>query len=194
MLGGCLTPFLGDRNTMLNQFEIGILDWIQTLRNPVLDVFMPLITKLGDGGIFWIAVTLLFLILPKTRKTGCFMMFALLFDVVLCNVMIKPLVDRTRPFVVNPDIMLLITKPHEASFPSGHTAVSFTSAFALYFAGQKKLFCGAVVLAILIALSRLYLYVHYPTDIIGGAVLGIICAYLGALVARRILNKKETIH
>ena len=176
---------------MLNQFEIGILDWIQTLRNPVLDIFMPLITKLGDGGIFWIAVTLLFLILPKTRKTGCFMMFALLFDVVLCNLMIKPLVDRTRPFVVNPDIMLLITKPHEASFPSGHTAVSFTSAFALYFAGQKKLFCGAVVLAILIALSRLYLYVHYPTDIIGGAILGIICAWLGALIVRQILKKKE---
>lgn len=102
--------------------EIHILDMIQNLRTPIGDVVVPLITRLGDAGIIWIILTVLLLIIPKTRKTGVIMMAALLVDVLLCNVFIKNLVARTRPFDVNTAVQLLVAKPRDYSFPSGHTA------------------------------------------------------------------------
>ena len=159
--------------------EIHILDMIQNLRTPIGDVVVPLITRLGDAGIIWIILTVLLLIIPKTRKTGVIMMAALLVDVLLCNVFIKNLVARTRPFDVNTAVQLLVAKPRDYSFPSGHTAASFASVTALYLAGEKKMWKAALVLAVLIALSRLYLYVHYPTDVLGGMLLGCLAGYAG---------------
>ena len=159
--------------------EIHILDMIQNLRTPIGDVVVPLITRLGDAGIIWIILTVLLLIIPKTRKTGVIMMAALLVDVLLCNVLIKNLVARTRPFDVNTAVQLLVAKPQDYSFPSGHTAASFASVTALYLAGEKKLWKIALVLAVLIAFSRLYLYVHYPTDVLGGIITGAIAGYIG---------------
>ena len=159
--------------------EIHILDMIQNLRTPIGDVVVPLITRLGDAGIIWIILTVLLLIIPKTRKTGVIMMAALLVDVLLCNVLIKNLVARTRPFDVNTAVQLLVAKPQDYSFPSGHTAASFASVTALYLAGEKKMWKAALVLAVLIALSRLYLYVHYPTDVLGGMLLGCLAGYAG---------------
>ena len=131
--------------------EIHILDMIQNLRTPIGDVVVPLITRLGDAGIIWIILTVLLLIIPKTRKTGVIMMAALLADVLLCNVFIKNLVARTRPFDVNTAVQLLVAKPRDYSFPSGHTAASFASVTALYLAGEKKMWKAALVLAVLIA-------------------------------------------
>ena len=168
--------------------EIHILDMIQNLRTPIGDVVVPLITRLGDAGIIWIILTVLLLIIPKTRKTG--VMAALLVDVLLCNVLIKNLVARTRPFDVNTAVQLLVAKPRDYSFPSGHTAASFASVPALYLAGEKKMWKAALVLAVLIALSRLYLYVHYPTDIIGGVVFGSLSGYLGYKIVEWIQKKK----
>ena len=159
--------------------EIHILDMIQNLRTPIGDVVVPLITRLGDAGIIWIILTVLLLIIPKTRKTGVIMLAALLVDVLLCNVLIKNLVARTRPFDVNTAVQLLVAKPQDYSFPSGHTAASFASVTALYLAGEKKLWKIALVLAVLIAFSRLYLYVHYPTDVLGGIITGAIAGYIG---------------
>ena len=169
--------------------EIHILDMIQNLRTPIGDVVVPLITRLGDAGIIWIILTVLLLIIPKTRKTGVIMMAALLVDVLLCNVFIKNLVARTRPFDVNTAVQLLVAKPQDYSFPSGHTA-SFASVTALYLAGEKKMWKAALVLAVLIALSRLYLYVHYPTDIIGGVIFGSLSGYLGYKIVEWIQKKK----
>ena len=107
------------------------------------------------------------------------MLAALLADVLLCNVVIKNLVARTRPFDVNTAVQLLVAKPRDYSFPSGHTAASFASVTALYLAGEKKLWKIALVLAVLIAFSRLYLYVHYPTDVLGGIITGAIAGYIG---------------
>lgn len=170
--------------------EIHILDMIQNLRTLIGDVVIPLITRLGDAGIIWIILTVLLLIIPKTRKTGVIMMAALLVDVLLCNVFIKNLVARTRPFDVNTAVQLLVAKPRDYSFPSGHTAASFASVTALYLAGEKKMWKAALVLAVLIALSRLYLYVHYPTDIIGGVVFGSLSGYLGYKIVEWIQKKK----
>ncbi len=160
--------------------EIEILNFIQTIHNPVLDRIMMAITKLGDAGIVWIILTVILLLVPKTRKTGWYLLFALVVDMVLCNWIMKPLVARVRPYDVNTAVQLLISPLKDYSFPSGHTAASFASVTALYMAGQKKLWKIALVLAILIAVSRLYLYVHYPTDVLGGIVIGILSGMIGS--------------
>ena len=104
---------------------------------------------------------------------------ALCIDLILCNGILKNLVARVRPFDVNTAVQLLVKAPRDFSFPSGHTAASFTAVMALYLTGEKKLFLPALVLAVLIAFSRLYLYVHYPTDVLGGVFVGLLCGYLG---------------
>ena len=159
--------------------ELSILDWIQTLHTPFLDKIMVFITRLGDVGIIWIVLSIVLLLIPKTRKSGAVMVVALVVDVLLCNIVLKNLVARTRPYDVNTGVHLLVAKLHDYSFPSGHTAASFTSVTALYLAGEKKLWKFALVLACLIAISRLYLYVHYPTDVLGGILFGVISGYLG---------------
>lgn len=163
---------------------------IQNLRTPLGDIIVPMITRLGDAGIIWIILTLILLLIPKTRKTGIIMTAALLVDLVLCNMLLKNLVARTRPFDVNTAVQLLVAKPRDYSFPSGHTAASFASVTALYLAGEKKMWKAALVLAVLIALSRLYLYVHYPTDIIGGVIFGSLSGYLGYKIVEWIQKKK----
>ena len=159
--------------------ELSILDWFQTLHTPFLDKIMVFITRLGDAGIIWIVLSIVLLLIPKTRKSGVVMVAALVVDVILCNIVLKNLVARTRPYDVNTGVHLLVAKLHDYSFPSGHTAASFASVTALYLAGEKKLWKFALVLACLIAISRLYLYVHYPTDVLGGILFGVISGYLG---------------
>lgn len=159
--------------------EIEILNMVQGMRTSLLDVFMSNITKLGNAGIVWIVLTIVLLFIPKTRKSGLILAVALIVDLILCNGILKPFIARTRPFDVNTAIQLIVAKPHDYSFPSGHTAASFTAVMALYLAGEKKMWKVSLVLACLIAFSRLYLYVHYPTDILGGIVTGAIAGYIG---------------
>ena len=97
------------------------------MRTPILDTIMCVITKLGNAGMIWILLTVILLIIPKTRRTGVILMLALCVDVVLCNGILKNLVRRIRPFDVNTSIQLLVARPHDYSFPSGHTAASFTA-------------------------------------------------------------------
>ena len=159
--------------------ELNILDWFQTLHTPFLDKLMVFITSLGNAGIIWIVMTIVFLLIPKMRKTGAVMTAALIIDLLLCNVILKNLVARTRPYDVNTGVQLLVSRLHDYSFPSGHTAASFTAVVALSFAGEKRAWKAALVLACLIAFSRMYLYVHYPTDVLGGILFGVISGYLG---------------
>ena len=106
----------------------------------------------------------------NSKRLLCFLLgAALILDGIFCNLLLKNLVRRIRPCDINDAIRLLIPYPSDYSFPSGHTAVSFAAASALYFAGEKYLWKAALVLAAFIAFSRMYLYVHYPTDILGGA-------------------------
>ena len=173
--------------------ELNILDWFQTLHTPFLDKLMVFITSLGNAGIIW--MTIVFLLIPKMRKTGAVMTAALIIDLLLCNVILKNLVARTRPYDVNTGVQLLVSRLHDYSFPSGHTAAAFASVTALYLAGEKKLWKPVLVLACLIGISRLYLYVHYPTDVLGGALAGAISGYLGyrfiQTIFYRIKQKRE---
>lgn len=175
----------------MNQFEIGILDFIaKHFRCGFLDTIVPIITKLGDAGIFWILLAAAFLFFRKTRPLGIAMGIALILDLICCNMILKPLVARVRPYDVKEAldgvrIHLLVKAPTDYSFPSGHTAASFASCFALLFK-KSKLWIPAFILAILIAFSRLYLYVHFPTDILGGIAVGLLVGWLGALLAGKL--------
>ena len=177
-------------NELAFSFDFPILDWIQAnIANGFLDVFMPIITAFGNGGIFWMACAAILLIFPKTRKTGLAMGIALALGLIVCNFILKPVIDRPRPFKVLADmgviINLLIKEPGPHSFPSGHTIASFEASVALLL-GNKKLGIPAFILAILIAFSRLYLYVHSPTDVIASIILGTLFAFIGHFVAQKI--------
>ena len=173
--------------------ELQFLNLIQEIRTTFLDVFMSNVTKLGNVGFIWILLTIILLVIPKTRKSGVILAAALIVDLILCNVILKPLVARIRPFDVNTAIQLIIAKPQDYSFPSGHTAASVASVVALYLAGEKRLWKIALILACFIAFSRMYLYVHYPTDILGGALLGILCGYLGCRIVQKTEQYKRKI-
>lgn len=170
--------------------ELEILHAIQELHTDWLNAIMILVTTLGNGGIIWIALSLVLVVPKRTRVCGFTMMGAMLLSFLLGNLLLKNLIARPRPFMVDTSVTLLIPKPGEYSFPSGHTLNSVTAATVifLYF---KKAGIGAYVLAALIAFSRLYLFVHYPTDILGGILLGIIDALIGYKIAQIIIKKRE---
>lgn len=160
--------------TLLN-IDGGLLLLIQEyVRNPFLDSIMIFITTLGNGGIIWIAATVVLLIPKKTRKVGIMSGVALLGSLIINNNIIKNLVQRPRPFVTFTDLQIIIPIPSEFSFPSGHTASSFAAAGVFYSNLPKKFGVPAVILAGLIGLSRLYVGVHYPTDVIAGIIMGIL--------------------
>lgn len=167
----------------LNEFELPILRSLHdAVQSGFGDTFFPVITKLGDGGIFWIVLAVVLLCFRKTRRAGLAMAISLVLGLLLTNLTIKPLVERIRPYIVDPSIALLIPPESDFSFPSGHTSTSFECAFAL-FAYHKKAGTAALVLAAAIAFSRLYLMVHYPTDILAGVAIGAVVAVIGCTAA-----------
>ena len=174
-------------------FDLPVLDWIQaTLQSDFMDKFMPFITKFGDHGTFWMIVAALLFVFPKTRKTGLGMAIAMVIGLLICNVTLKPLVGRIRPYDLQAQlgvtINLLNGAMHDFSFPSGHTIASFEAAVVLL-KNSKKMGIPAMILAVLIAFSRLYLYVHYPTDVIASIILGTIFAFIGDALAGLIAPK-----
>ena len=164
-------------NVFYFQWELDLLHWFQSIHNSVLDFIVPKITMLGDGGWFWIVVILLLLLLPFNRKMGVQSAVALIITVIICNLILKPGVMRCRPCWLEPDIQLLVKTPHDFSFPSGHSNASFAVATAI-FTRNKKLGIPALILAALIAVSRMYVFVHWPTDVLLGAFIGIVAADL----------------
>jgi len=174
----------------LNQFEVQILLFIrENLTNPFLDFVMPKITFLADHGWFWIALAALLLVFRKSRKTGCVMAAALIMGLVTANITLKPLVARIRPYDLIEGVELLVERLHDFSFPSGHTIASFEGATAIALTCRKRYGIPALVLASLIALSRLYLFVHYPTDVLTGCVLGIAFAFLAKFIYEKVEEK-----
>ena len=183
-------------NSWATSFDLPILDWIQAhLANPVLDFLMPWITLLGDAGIFWMICAGVLLFTKKYRRIGIGMAIAMAMGLLVCNIILKPAVGRIRPYDFQlehygREIQLLIEKQHDFSFPSGHTIASF-EACTVILLGSKKLGIPATLLAILIAFSRLYLYVHYPTDVIVSIILGILFGVIGYLLAGKITISRK---
>ena len=165
-------------------WELDLLHWFQSIHNTFLDLVVPKVTMLGDGGWFWIVVTLLLLIIPSYRKIGLQAAISLILTVIICNVILKPSIMRCRPCWLEPDVQLLVKIPHDYSFPSGHSNASFAVATAI-FSRNKKIGVPALILAVAIAISRLYVFVHWPTDVIAGSIIGI----CGGIVSYYIVNK-----
>lgn len=158
----------------------------QHLRTDMLTPFMKFVTFLGNGGWFWILCAVVLLAIPKTRKTGYAAVLSLIFGVIVTNLLLKNIVARPRPFAEIEALIPLIAKPTDFSFPSGHTTASFAVALVMLRMLPKKIGIPAVVLAALVAFSRLYLGVHYPTDVL----VGFLVALMGSTVAVWIVRTK----
>lgn len=171
------------------QLDGQILLWIQDLRTDWLTAFFTTITHLGDGGILWILATVALLIPKKTRKAGLAMAIALALTFLTVNLLLKPVIARTRPYEVVEGLRLLVNPAHDYSFPSGHSSSSMAAAVAMFGAlpyKWKPVGWCAVILAVLICISRLYVGIHYPTDVLCGALIGIILSIPSVKVARKI--------
>lgn len=163
----------------LAEAEAGILLWIQEhVRAALLTPPMRLFSLLGDKGLFWIALTVLLLCFRRTRRVGAYCAVSMLLTFLVVNCAIKPLVARVRPYDLFPEIQLLVRAEHDFSFPSGHSANSFAVAWILLRMTKRSYGVPAVALAALIALSRLYVGVHYPTDVLAGTAIAILLAEL----------------
>ena len=179
----------------MNQFEASIILWIQENLRGAMDGLWLFITHLGDDGILWIIMGITLLFFKKTRPIGFTVLLSLIFDFLMINVTLKGVFSRPRPYVVEEAIRPLITNVSAyRSFPSGHSGGSFAAMFALYKWVPKKVGIPALVLAALVAFSRLYVGVHYPTDIIGGCIIGFMCSvwayYVVQIVRKKIGEKK----
>lgn len=176
----------------LTEWDLGVDNWIQTWRTPFLDSLFTVITKLGDEGLIWIAIAIVFLCFKKTRKIGITMGLGLIITTILGNEILKKIVERPRPFDTPGALLdgdsLLVSRPGQFSFPSGHTGSSFASAVSIVLY-DRKWGIPALILAALIAFSRLYVYVHFPTDIMAGTILGTISALIAFFLWRKWLEK-----
>jgi Membrane-associated phospholipid phosphatase len=149
-----------------------ILLWIQdNLRNSILTPIFKFITHLGDVGIVWIALTVLCLVFIKYRKVGCLAAFSLIGSVLINNLILKNLIARVRPYEAVAGLNRIIEAQSDHSFPSGHTGASFAAAVIFFIYLPKRFGIPALVLAVLISFSRLYVGVHYVTDVIAGALI-----------------------
>ena len=193
----------------------------QALNADWLTPVMKLITLFGEDGIFWILICLAMILFRKTRRLGIICASSLLLTFISCNLILKPLVDRVRPWVTFQMVNAMLPPPGDASFPSGHSANSMGPAWGMFIAtmplktaggrsydevrclGWKgdgispqtmhKWSIAAVVLAVLIGISRLYLGMHYPTDVVGGLLLGMIAATIAFKVILMIEDKRGVI-
>ena len=158
-------------------FEFTLLDALQALRCPVLDALAVFFDQAGAHGEIWIA-----------RRAGLAMALALGLYMLAGHCALKPLFARPRPCDLRPEMLTLVARPHGWSFPSGHTSSAFAAAFALWLQ-NRRLGIPALVLAGFIGFTRMYLYVHFPTDILGGVALGLALGACGSLLADKISNR-----
>lgn len=161
---------------MVEQFDAAVLSFFQSLHTPILSAVLKVITTLGEGGVIWIVLGLLLLLKKATRKTGITVLLALIFCLLTGNLFLKNVVARPRPCWRHPEVSLLIPVPWDFSFPSGHAMSSFAAAVAVWLSYRKA---GAALLcfAAVMASTRLYFYVHYPTDILAGLLIGVLLAF-----------------
>lgn len=160
------------------------------VRNPVLTPILRLITTLGNGGAVWIVLAVLLLCIPKTRKVGCMAVMALLGTLLVNNMILKNLVARTRPYEVIEGLTYIVMKPTDFSFPSGHAGCSFAVACIMFRRLPRRYGIPALVLAILISLSRLYVGVHYPSDVLFGMISGILISYGAEMLVSRLWKRR----
>ena len=172
--------------------ELQILYALQNLHSPILDKLMLFFTTLGNMGWFWILLAFLFILFDKKdRSCGWQMGIALVLSLLISNILLKNIVARDRPCWMDPSVQLLISIPKDYSFPSGHSSASMAAALSL-FMHHRRLGIAALILALIIAFSRLYLFVHWPTDVLAGLLIGIFCAVAAGKTRDVSFSKKGT--
>ena len=169
-----------------------ILLWIQAfIRQVFLTPIVSFYTKLGDAGMMWIAACVILLIFPKTRRAGFAGAMALILSLLCTNVVLKNLFSRARPWLVVEGLTALVAEHDPNSFPSGHTSASFAAATALYRCVPKKWGVLALVAAALMGLSRLYVGVHFPSDVIAGILVGCFCGWAAVRLLKLVEHKTK---
>lgn len=172
----------------LSPLEWPVLLWFQNvLRNPVTDPIVSVFTHLGDSGLLFIVLTALLLCFPKTRRAGFAAACALVCSLLFTNVILKNIFQRPRPWLDCAALIPLVAEHDPNSFPSGHTSAAFAFALGSLRALPKRwMKVSVVVLAALMALSRLYVGVHYPSDVLAGFVVGDLAGLCGWLLSERL--------
>lgn len=174
----------------ISDWDISVLVWIaEHMRSAFLTPVMKFITYTGNAGIIWIILSVVLVCIPKYRKAGIASAIALVIDLLCVNICVKPLAHRIRPYVYSDEVSLIIKKAADYSFPSGHTAAAFASSMAILRSEHKKLGTCAVIYAAIMGFSRLYVGIHYPTDVLAGMVLGDLFGLAGAAIAALIYRK-----
>lgn len=172
-------------------WEFYILNYIRyNLHSDMLDYVMPFVSLLGAAGALWIAIAVIALLTEKYRSFGKSLSFYLILGFIICNLITKPVVNRIRPYELNSTVQLLVSPEIDASFPSGHTFFAFGTA-TVFFIYNRKLGIFMYILALLIAVSRLYLYVHFPTDVIFGIIFGVITAIVSYKIGKPIFTNND---
>lgn len=172
-------------------FDAAIMEFVQThFHNPFTDAVFPVLTHLGEAGLLWIALALFLTVFKRTRRTGLLVLTAILLTFLTGELCLKNIICRPRPCAAFPDFPLLISAPRSFSFPSGHSGSSFAAAVTLTLR-HKKWGWLALIPAALIAFSRVFLFVHYPTDILAGALLGTAFAFAVCFVHKKKFEKNS---
>lgn len=177
--------------TALSLWESEILLWIQTcLRTPITDPIVSLFTQLGNGGALFILLTLALLLHPRTRKVGLAVALGLLCSLLFTNLCLKLIFQRVRPWVEFPALLPLVAEADPNSFPSGHTSAAFAFALAVCRCKVSRgVRVAVVVLAVLMGLSRLYVGVHYPSDVLVGFLVGDLAGLTGWYLSQRLVER-----
>lgn len=183
----------------ITEIDFSILYWIQeNLRCAFLDVLMPFFSFIQEGGGVWIAIAVAFMFSKKTRYFGFAILIAMAVDTLITEYGIKLLFARVRPCNLVRDVNMIVDKPQSYSFPSNHTASAFAGATALFVTSKKKWAVWGFVLSGIIAFSRLYLFVHFPSDVIVGMIVGsiigvVVCVIMDKSGFKKLLLRKNII-
>jgi membrane-associated phospholipid phosphatase len=177
----------------LQTIDEGALRWIaENIRTPILNALMKFYTTLGNAGILFIALAVLMMFFKNTRRSGVTALTAMTFGLIVTNLTIKPLLSRARPWVVMSDFDVLVKSSDPNSFPSGHTCAAFAFALALCLSAPERwMKIAAMAAAVLMGLSRLYVGVHFPSDVLAGAIIGSLCGLLAGWIVSWVLRWME---
>ncbi|MBO5489090.1 MAG: phosphatase PAP2 family protein [Eubacterium sp.] len=176
---------------MIEWLDAAVMNFVSSIHNDTLTVIMKVLTDIvGSVGWIWVIIALTLICFKKTRPVGLTMALAMLLGLIIGNGVLKNLIARPRPCWRNEDILLLAKVPTDYSFPSGHTMVSFEAATSIFLA-NKKWGIPALILASAIGFSRIYLGVHYVTDVLAGVVIGVLLAVLAKKVIQFLMKKRS---